>query len=383
MISTDKLRVGVVGLGLRGNLADLVHRHEHAQVTHVCDIDPRKREEVTRRFGDDCRFSEDYDSLLADDSLNAVMVLSPDWLHADHAVAAMERGFDVFLEKPMAITIADCDRILATWQRTGRRLYVGHNMRHMDWVLKMKELIDQGAIGQVQTAWERHFIAYGGDAYFKDWHADRRCTTGLLLQKAAHDLDVMHWLCGGYTKRVHAMGRLSVYNRAPRTERVEEPWSQRWNDANWPPLAIRNLNPVVDVEDLSMLHAELDNGVLLAYQQCHYTPDEQRNWTFIGDAGRLENSKDAEGRWVIRVWNRRHNHPDGDEKIVLKPLSGGHGGADPVMIREFIAFLRGEAEASCHPTEARAAVAAGYQATMSLRSGGIPLDIPAIGQAST
>src|SRR5690606_767266 len=177
---------------------------------------------------------------------------------------------------------------------------------------------------------------------------DRRYTTGLLLQKAAHDLDVVHWLCGGYTRRVHAMGRLSVYNRVPRGPQVEEPWSKRWNTANWPPLEARNLNPVIDVEDLSMLHAELDNGVLLAYQQCHYAPDEYRNYTFIGDAGRIESTKDAGNRWVIRVWNRRRDghHPDGDQQFVIDPKSGGHGGADPLMIREFLAYLRGESEPS-------------------------------------
>ncbi len=378
MATTDKLRIGVVGLGLRGNLADLVHRNEHATVAIVCDVDERKREDVAKRFGDGTRFTTDFDAMLKE-SLDAVMILSPDWLHAQHAIAAMNAGFDIFLEKPMAISIEDCDRILAAAKSTRRKLYVGHNMRHMHWVLKMKQLIDQGTIGQVQTAWERHFIAYGGDAYFKDWHADRRYTTGLLLQKAAHDLDVVHWLCGGYTRRVHAMGRLSVYNRVPRGPQVEEPWSKRWNTANWPPLEARNLNPVIDVEDLSMLHAELDNGILLAYQQCHYTPDEMRNWTFIGDAGRLENVRDAQGRWVIRIWDKRvNNAPEGTMHLVLENETGGHDGADPRMIREFIGYLRGLCEPSCKPFEARMAVAAGYQATMSLRQGGIPLDVPPI-----
>lgn len=385
MDNERKLRIGVIGLGLRGNLADLIHKHNNAVVAHVCDIDERKRQEVATRFGSEARFSTDADTLINDESLDAIMVLSPDWLHAEHATAAMRAGRNIFLEKPMAITIADCDRILAAAHETGRKLYVGHNMRHMDWILKMKQLIDEGAIGQVQTAWERHFISYGGDAYFKDWHAERRYTTGLLLQKTAHDLDVMHWLCGGFTRRVHAMGRLSVYNRVPgQGPRVDEPWEKRWNSNNWPPLASRNLNPVIDVEDLSMLHAELDNGVLLAYQQCHYSPDDQRNYTFIGDAGRLESTKDAKGRWVIRVWNRRNDvfNPDGDQQFVLEPLSGGHGGADPVMIREFVAYLRDESQPSCKPIDARMAVAAGYQATRSLREGGVPMEVPPVNEAA-
>ncbi|MFE7394434.1 Gfo/Idh/MocA family oxidoreductase [Streptomyces sp. NPDC057582] len=78
-------------------------------------------------------------------------------------------------------------------------------------VVAMRELIVNGAIGKVKAVWCRHFVGHGGDFYFKDWHADRRLTTGLLLQKGAHDIDVIHWLAGGYTRRVNAMGGLTVY----------------------------------------------------------------------------------------------------------------------------------------------------------------------------
>src|SRR5690606_17707348 len=125
------------GLGLRSNLADIVHEREGAVIAHVCDIDPAKEQAVRERFGAEARFCSDFESLISDSTLDAVMILSPDWLHAEHAVAAMNAGRDIFLEKPMATTIADCDRILASAKQTGRRLYVGHNMRHMDFILKM------------------------------------------------------------------------------------------------------------------------------------------------------------------------------------------------------------------------------------------------------
>jgi predicted dehydrogenase len=378
---SNELRVGVIGLGNRSNLADIVHRAgSGARITHVCDAHPAKQAAAVKRFGSDVRFTTDARALTDDASLDAVMVLSPDWLHAEHAIAAMEAGKAVFLEKPMAITIVDCDRILATAKRAGVKLYVGHNMRHMDFILKMKSLIDAGAIGQVQTAWERHFINYGGDAYYYDWHADRRYATGLLLQKAAHDLDVMHWLCRGYTARVQAMGKLSVYNRV--TDRAEKAgdFAARFNATHWPPLKASGLNPVIDVEDLSLLNAELDNGVMIAYQQCQYTPDELRNYTFIGDAGRIESVKDEQDRWVIRLWNHRHerSRPQGDEQFVLEPLTGGHGGADPVMITQFLNYLRGTTDPSCTPIDARMAVAAGCQATESIRHGNATLAVPPI-----
>ncbi|NYM12659.1 oxidoreductase, partial [Salmonella enterica subsp. enterica serovar Typhimurium] len=78
-------------------------------------------------------------------------------------------------------------KVLVTAHRTGTKLYVGHNMRHMNVVRSMRDLIRTGRIGEVKAIWGRHFVGAGGDFYFKDWHATREHGTGLLLQKAAHD----------------------------------------------------------------------------------------------------------------------------------------------------------------------------------------------------
>ncbi|MEI8078532.1 MAG: Gfo/Idh/MocA family oxidoreductase [bacterium] len=170
-----------------------------------------------------------------DAGVDAVVIATPDWLHEEHAVAALERGLAVYLEKPMAITITGCDRILRTAKQQQARLFVGHNMRYMTIIRKMKQLIDAGTIGKVKTMWCRHFISYGGDAYFRDWHADRQCSTGLLLQKGAHDIDVMHWLAGSYSRRVTAFGSLAVYGDLPRRTELaidKKEMSTWWNQAH-------------------------------------------------------------------------------------------------------------------------------------------------------
>ena len=151
--------------------------------------------------------TDDYRQLLALKDIGAVFVTTPDYLHEEHAVAALKAGKAVYLEKPMAITIEGCDRILRTAYERKVKLYLGHNMRHMAVIRKMRELIRKGAIGEVKAGWCRHFVGYGGDAYFKDWHADRSKSTSLLLQKGAHDIDVLHWLCGGYTRARQRHGR--------------------------------------------------------------------------------------------------------------------------------------------------------------------------------
>lgn len=372
----EDIRIGVIGLGARSDLVELAHRPgSGSAVVAVCDRDPRMLVAAGERFGAGVKASVDHRELL-DVGLDGVFVLTPDHTHEPVGLDFLAAGVPVFLDKPMAITTEGCDRLLGAAREHRTPLYVGHNMRHMPVVLAMRELIAGGAIGEVKAVWCRHFVGNGGDWYFKDWHADRRNTTGLLLQKGAHDLDVIHWLAGGYTRRVNAMGALTVYGGiTSRRDRRGELMTEWLSTENWPPLSQTGLNPVVDVEDLSMMQMQLDNGVFASYQQCHYSPDTWRNYTVIGTEGRLENFGDTEGA-EVRVWNRRSEYrAEADLVVRVHTPPGTHGGADPALVEEFLEFVREGGATVTSPVAAREAVAAGYAATMSLRDGGKAIHI--------
>jgi predicted dehydrogenase len=383
MSERTDLRIGVLGYGLRGSIARTAHRPGAGScVTALADLDPRARTAAADAFPEAAIFT-DHREVMADPDIDAVLVLTPDHTHAELACDALRSGKPVFVEKPLDITVERCDEILRTAYETKTRLYVGHNMRHMPVVRLMRDLIARGAIGEVKTVWVRHFVGYGGDWYFKDWHAERENTTGLLLQKGAHDIDVLHWLAGGYARDVQAMGDLMVYGDNPHRRADGEPKADDWytKDGHWPPHTQRGLNPVIDVEDVSLLNMRLGNGVLAAYQQCHFTPDYWRNYTVIGDAGRLENFGDGPGGHV-KVWNSRRSvyRPEADETHEI-PAAGdnaGHGGADPLLIDEFVRFAREGGVTDTSPVAARMAVAAGVHATASLRNGGSPREVPAL-----
>jgi len=369
------LRVGVIGAGLRSSLA--LALPAPSRVVAVADPSPRGRAHGVELFGAQVTVDADHRQLL-ERELDAVMVFSPDHLHARHTVDSLEAGRPVFVEKPLATTLADCDRVLETARQTGSGLYVGHNLRQAPVVQEMRRLILDGEIGAVKAVWCRHFVGHGGDFYFTDWHADRRNTTSLLLQKGAHDLDVIHWLAGGYTRRVTALGDGMVYRHlTDRSERSEARMTDWFDPAHrWPPATLTGLNPVIDVEDVSMLTARLDNGVLASYAQCHFTPDYWRNYTVIGDAGRLENFGDLDGT-VVKVWNaRRSGYRDDADRVVQIPADdGAHGGADPALVAEFVQFVATGGPTQTSPVAAREAVAAGLAATTSLRADGRPVDV--------
>lgn len=372
------LRIGVLGSGGRGGLARRAHKPgEGSTVVACCDLVDTILDRMKVWYGDNVFLTKSAEELLAQ-KLDAVMICTPDYLHEEHAVAALTTGIPVFLEKPMAITIEGCDRILKTAKDNGVKLFIGHNMRYMNTIRKMKALIDEGRIGEVRSVWCRHFISYGGDAYFRDWHSEREKSTGMLLQKGAHDIDVMHWLTGSNTKRVSAFGNLTVYNRCERRNETER-GRPGFIKEHWPPLKQTGFSPKMDIEDQTTVIMQMENGVLGSYLQCHFSPDSCRNYTVIGTEGRIENIGDGPHSPIF-LWNRRSDTHNmiGDEVFYGDTIvDGGHGGADPLIVEEFLQYVRGDiSQTTSTPQAARMSVATGYQATMSLRNDGQPYDVP-------
>ena len=376
------LRVGLVGVGQRAYIAHHVaSSDENAVLVAAADTTPEGRGRIAPEFGPGVEVFDSHTALIEHAELDAVIVTTPDWTHAEVAIDFLRAGIAVYLEKPLAITVEDADEVLRTAHETGTKLYVGHNFRHAAVVRLMHDIIARGEIGEVKTVWVRHFVGNGGDYYFKDWHADRSKTNTLLLQKASHDIDVVHLLAGAYTTRVVGMGDLVVYGDVVDRDTHEGETVHDWfSYDSWPPLTQTRLNPVVDVEDVSMMMMTLSNGVLASYEQCHFTPDYWRNYTVIGTEGRLENVGDTAGG-VVKVWNRRHEaewQTAGDVEYPIEGVSTGHEDADVLTMREFLAFVGREKPVTLSPVAARAAVAAGSLAARSLRSGSQPLDVPAL-----
>lgn len=385
-MTNEQIRIGVIGCAGRGGLARHAHRpQEGVNLVAAADISDQALKNFKERYGSDVFLTNDYRELLDRDDIDAVFICTPDWYHEEQAIAALSRGKGVYLEKPMAISIEGCDRILKCAQDNGAKLYLGHNMRHMKFTQKMKELIDEGAIGEVKAVWCRHFVGHGGDFYFKDWHSERKNVNSLLLQKGTHDIDVIHWLAGSYTQRVMAFGTLSVYDKNERRAEGEAP-PPMFGAENWPPLKNKGMSPVIDVEDQNMVIMQLANGVQASYLQCHFTPDYWRNYTVIGTEGRIENT----GEEKVCLWNRRagaytdaertQREPDykpyGDVQFDVTAPWDEHGGADPKIVDEFVHFLRGETRIKTSPIAARYSVAAGCLAADSLRAGGSLREMP-------
>jgi len=290
---TEPLRIGVVGLGARSKLATHVETDQNgARIVAACDPDPAARIRCAELLGKDPETFPIVGSVreLIELGLGAAFVTSPDDTHSQVTAELLEAGIPVYLEKPMATTLESATRILTTAYETKTRLHIGHNTRHTPFIQQMRDLILEGAIGEVKTIWCRRFIGYNGDRHVKDWHADREHSNSLLLKKAADDLDAMRWLTGSTVRDVVGMGEPLVYEKTnEKDSRNGQVMTTSFSLENWPSEEQADLSDVTDAEDVSMLMARLESGALISYQQCHSTPDDWRNYTVIGTRGGMEN----------------------------------------------------------------------------------------------
>jgi predicted dehydrogenase len=202
------LRIGIVGCGF---VADNRHLPTLSRITEVAvvaasDRDPAALARVADRWGIARRYP-DSDDLLADPLVEAVAVLTPTAAHADVAVAALDAGRHVFVEKPLALTMHDADRIAERAAVSAGRAMVGFNQRWHRLALQARELIRAGAVGRVQGVASTFNDARATVAGLPPWRLQRAHGGGALIDKGIHHIDLWRFLLDDEVEQVHALSR--------------------------------------------------------------------------------------------------------------------------------------------------------------------------------
>jgi predicted dehydrogenase len=146
---------------------------------------------------------------------DAIIITTPDNLHYAPCMKALEMGYDVLLEKPIAPTEKECRNILALAKKTGRIVAVCHVLRYAPYFVKMRELIAQGAIGDVMSVQHLEPIEHMhmAHSYVRgNWHNSKQ-TTPIILAKSCHDLDIIKWVINKPAKQIVAMGDLKWFKK--------------------------------------------------------------------------------------------------------------------------------------------------------------------------
>lgn len=147
---------------------------------------------------------------------DAVIITTPDDLHYGPCMRALELGYDVLLEKPIAPTEKECRDILALAKKTGRIVAVCHVLRYAPYFIKLKEMIQSGILGELISIQHLEPIQHihMSHSYVRgNWHNAKE-TTPIILAKSCHDLDILRWMVGKPCKRISAFGNLKWFKAA-------------------------------------------------------------------------------------------------------------------------------------------------------------------------
>lgn len=192
---------GSVGIGIIGcggycqSLAKSAKKSEKMSLVRCYDV----REDAVKRFESEhgCKGAQSLDELLADPSVEAVVVASPNFAHRDNVVAAAQAGKQIFVDKPIANEIADAVDMIKAAKDNGVTLAVGHQGRRLGGHRKMKQMIEQGAVGTPVTV-EANFSHCGGLFLTPEqwrWYPEK-CPGLPLMQLGVHFADTVQYLLG-------------------------------------------------------------------------------------------------------------------------------------------------------------------------------------------
>lgn len=377
-----QLKLGLIGAGERGANCYAPYALKYpAEVKFVCVAEPLKaRRDVfadAHGIGEAGRFSDWHEMLEQSGELDGVIVATQDRQHYEPAMAAIEKGLNLLLEKPMAETAEKTKEIVDAAGEKGVLLMVCHVLRHTPFFRAVKKVIDEGKIGKIQSIHHIENIGFWhyAHSYVRgNWRSSDE-TTPMIVAKCSHDTDILNYLLDGKRcTKISSFGSLSWF----RPENAPEGAAKRCEDcihnkscmySAYKYLEDRKLrqnfrdiikrtddndeflkymlttpyarcvyhcdNNVVDHQVVMM---EYEGGVTASWQASAFTMDTARQTKIMGTAGEIEGSID-EDRFIIR------DFASGNETTVEVHIPKTlHSGGDECIMETFTNALRNPGE---------------------------------------
>ncbi|GAF13497.1 LOW QUALITY PROTEIN: oxidoreductase [Bacillus sp. JCM 19045] len=311
-----------------------------------------------------------FTQMVKEAGITKVIVTSRDDTHVDYILQALALDLDVISEKPMVTTAEDACRVLEAEQNSKGRVTVAFNYRYSPHHLKIKELIQSGAIGRVTSVDLNWYVdTYHGSSYFKRWNRNRAFSGGLSIHKSTHHFDLVNWWVDQLPETVFAFGDLHYYGSASElnpsmkdgrhcgtcTEQQDCSYYRRWfgrgdsavakDDhlmAGQDIQAYSDYRPdscifdsEIEIEDTYAATVRYSGGTLLSYSINFSVPYEGYRLAINGTKGRIETQEyHAPSRTPFPVAAQTIDYiPLFGRKQIIHVVEneGGHGGGDPLI----------------------------------------------------
>ncbi|MCL1863766.1 MAG: Gfo/Idh/MocA family oxidoreductase [Defluviitaleaceae bacterium] len=375
-------KIAIVGTGSRAEMfyeEITKNRKDTHRIVGLCDQSETRMKFTNKRIEENGHPHVsmygylDFEKMIDETKPDTVIVVSTDRTHHDYIVRAMDKGCDVITEKPLTIDEKKARQIVDAQKRTGRDLRVTFNYRYAPNNTKIRELIMDGAIGDVFSV---HFewlldTKHGAD-YYRRWHRNKHNSGGLLVHKSTHHFDLVNFWLGAEPENVFAFGELNFYGRhnaerrgmtefTPRSHQSpikndhfaldlegNETLKSLYLDAEADSGYIRDRSVFADdisIEDTMGVIVKYNTNAILTYSLNSYMPWEGFNVNFNGSKGRIE-YKVVEASYVNAGGDRDDEGAVKNKEITVFPMfdapysvkvemkKGGHGGGDRVMLDE-------------------------------------------------
>lgn len=205
------LKVGLIGLGGQGRAHAMAlmkaQKDENypCRLAAVCDVRPEQFNKMSVEFNikesqgelgfGDYPCYTDFEEMLKKETLDMVIIAIPTYLHCEVSVKCLKAGVHVLCEKPMALSVEQCDEMIRTAKECGKELMIGQCLRFWDEYKVLKSYIDSGEFGKVRAG----MFYRGGDTpkwSFRDWYLHKACGGGAVFDQHIHDVDMVQYLFG-------------------------------------------------------------------------------------------------------------------------------------------------------------------------------------------
>ena len=311
----QKLKVALVGTGVRGigfwgkRLVD--DYGDILEFVGLCDHNPGRLGFAQEHMQVACDTYTDFETMVQEQQPDLVIVTTTDSTHHQFIIQGLDMGCDVLTEKPMTTDEDKCQAILDAERRSDRNLIVGFNYRWSPYMTKIRELLDEGAIGTV-TSVDFHWYlnTYHGASYFRRWHGQREYGGTLLVHKSTHHFDLLNWWLQSDPAEVFAYGDLEHYgsNNAfrgdncrtcPHTDECDFYWDITENE-HYMNLYVEHeehdgyirdnclFRHDINIYDKMSAQIKYANNVSVNYSLTTYSPFEGWRIAFNGTDGRIE-----------------------------------------------------------------------------------------------
>ena len=375
------MKFAVMGLGGRGSTYAHFVKYYGSDVVAVCDPDITKKELAMSYGMPEDAFYTDEDEFFAKGKIaDALVIATLDDMHYRQAMKALDVGYDLLLEKPIAMTLAECEAIAKKATELKRKVVVCHVLRYSPYYTKVKDLLDEGIIGDVVCVEMTENIGYYhyAHSYCRGNWRNTDISTPLILAKNCHDTDMICWLIGKKCLAVNSFGSLKYFKEenapegstkycfeCPHKDTCKYSCFFIYNNEEYESIAglakhgrlgstkeeiDRNLhNPENllarcvyrcdnNVADNQIVNMQFEDNVIAQLKTIAFTSDLARLLTIHGTEGLLYFAKGADGRRVVvheKLTGEKTEYP------VSEPKGGyaHHGGGDVGIVDSFVEYI--------------------------------------------